>query len=222
MSRHNRERRKGKGKGKRLVQVAVVPLTPSTSAIGVSIRREGDDGPAVIAPDEARTIACQIEEGDPGTAAALRDTARAVEQALADPGMPAGALPVWPKITGPHALRDWAERYRKEFRAVYREAVRAGWGAGTVVIATPATESLDDPPPGFDLKSRADARRLLGPVKMGGSLDDPPNPGMFYVVATKASGRFQGTFVGMLPVPGPSEALPTVTALPPPCNPSTN
>jgi hypothetical protein len=133
------------------------------------------------------------------------------------PGMPDGALPLAPTSTGPEALRDWVSRHSDAFRSTYREAVRAGWAAGTVVVATPATESLDDPPAGFALGGPADARRVLAAAlpSPGLALGVAP-PGMFYVVATCAGGRFRGTFVGLLPSPGPDEPLLAMAALSPP------
>jgi hypothetical protein len=136
------------------------------------------------------------------------------------PGMPDAALPLAPTSTGPEALRDWAGRHIGAFRLAYREAVRAGWAASTLVVATPATESLDDPPAGFALRGPADARRLLGAVLPSPRLAvGVAPPGMFYVIATGNCGRFQGTFVGLLPSPGPDEPLPAMAALPPPCCP---
>jgi hypothetical protein len=127
------------------------------------------------------------------------------------------------KVAGPEALRDWVSRHSDAFRSAYREAVRAGWAAGTVVLATPATESLDDPPAGFALRGPADARRVLAAAlpSPGLALGVAP-PGMFYVIATCTCGKFQGTFVGLLPSPGPEEPLPAMAAFPPPCRPDRN
>jgi hypothetical protein len=139
------------------------------------------------------------------------------------PGMPDGALPLAPTSTGPEALRDWVSRHSDAFRSAYREAVRSGWAAATVVVATPVTESLDDPPCGFALRDPADAPRLLAAGRRSPRLAvGVAPPGMFHVVATCKGGRFRGTFVGLLPSPGPDEPLPAMAALPPPCCPGWN
>lgn len=80
MSKHNRERREKN----RRVQVTIVPKTPTMAAIGVGIWLGHEGGKTVIAPDEARTIACQIEQEDPNTAAQLRKCAADMEMVLAD------------------------------------------------------------------------------------------------------------------------------------------
>jgi hypothetical protein len=198
MSSHNNRLNSGTGKGKRVVKVLVAPETEMLSRVGVGIGFEGEPLTA-IAPDEARTIALRIQRDDPALARALRDTAAAVDQVLAHPERPEGLLPVRPIITGPAALRDWTRRHREAFRDAYRAAPSGG-----VVWATPTTESLDDPPraEATDVLSREAATEALARLNLDGTAD-PPQPGMFYVIASRESGRFQGTFVGMLPVPGP-------------------
>jgi hypothetical protein len=51
---------------------------------------------------------------------------------------------------------------------------------------------------------RGAATAALARLNMDGT-NDPPPPGMFYVIASRESGRFKGTFVGMLPIPGPQD-----------------
>lgn len=186
------------GKGKRVVKVLVVPDTETLSRVGVGIGFEGESL-TPIAPDEARTIALRFAADDPALARALCDTAAVVDQVLAHPEKPEAALPVRPRITGPAALRDWTRRHREAFRDAYRAAPPGG-----VVWATPTTESLDDPPTAgaTEVLSRETATEALARLNMDGTAD-PPGPGLFYVIASRESGRFQGTFVGMLPVPGP-------------------
>jgi hypothetical protein len=169
----------------------------------------------VIATDEARTIAAQIEDEDPKAAADLVRFAGLVDNLLA--GKVSGELAakisgeiemVPPKIVGPDALQDWVGRYRDNFRGAYRHAVAAGYAEDTVVWGMPRTESLDDQPVAFDLRSWPSARNLLAKVGMGRSLDDSPPEEMFAVVASKGAGRFKGTFVGWLPKPAAGELLP--------------
>ncbi len=186
------------GKGKRVVRVLVTPETETLSRVGVGIGFEGEPLTA-LAPDEARTIALRVAGDDPALARALCDTAAAVDQVLARPEKPEGVLPVRPKITGPAALRDWARRHREAFRDTYRAAPPGG-----VVWATPTTESLDDPPTAgaTEVTNREAATAALARLDMDGT-EDPPPPGMFYVIASRESGRFKGTFVGLLPAPVP-------------------
>jgi hypothetical protein len=73
-------------------------------------------------------------------------------------------------------------------------------------VAEPVTESLDDPPrpETTGVMDRGAATAALARLNMDG-INDPPQPGMFYVIASRESGRFKGTFVGMLPIPGPQD-----------------
>jgi hypothetical protein len=200
MSGRDNRPNSGAGKGKRVVRVLVVPESPTLSRVGVGIGFEGESLTA-LAPDEARTISLRFAGDDPALARALRDTAAAVDQVLAHPEKPEGVLPVRPKVTGPEALRDWTRRHREAFRNAYRAAPPGG-----VVVAEPATESLDDPPTPemTEVMDREAATAALARLNMDGT-DDPPPPGMFYVIASREAGRFQGTFVGMLPIPGPQD-----------------
>ena len=200
MSRHNRERRQRNKGPRRTVSVGIEADTPTHSRMGVCIGWEGDEaGKTVIAPDEARTMAAKLEGVDPDTARKLRTVADGLPHVLAamrEQGY--GVSLVDPKITGPHALGEWLERWREQVRAGYREALAAGYPANSVVWATPLTESLDDPPVSFNLHSPAEAREMLNKVssKPGDSMT--PLPGSFFVVASRAEGRFKGTYTGVL------------------------
>jgi hypothetical protein len=193
--------------GKRTCLIGIVPDRPDHCWIGVLIRRgEGDKG-TVIAPDEARTIALDIEDGDPKVAAQLRELADGVEGILKGvvkgkkfPGL-RGASVVRPKITGPEALRDWVQRWRRQFQNAYAHARTAGWHPAVVMVATPQTESLDDPPTNIRNFDPGAANGLLAKVKLPPDVRDTPPDG-FYVIATRGDGRFQGTFVGILPTAG--------------------
>jgi hypothetical protein len=207
----------------RIVKIGIVPETPTRSRLGVSIARAGDT-PVVIAADEARTLACGMEDEDPQTAAKLRSAADDVEKVLHKPQLVGQVRMVEPKITGPDALRDWVRRYRDLFRGAFRSGLEQGSGKDVVVWAAPPAESLDDPPAGFKIVPRAEARRLLDTElkSLRGSLDDRAGAGLFYVLASREGGRFKGTFVGMLPVPAAGEHLPPAIALDPPGGPDRN
>jgi hypothetical protein len=179
-------------------------LTSSTSGLGVCISR-GDGGQTVIAPDEARTIACTIEDEDSEAATKLRHYAGEVEKIFANPKRPAGMVPVPPKITGAEALRYWTMRYRTHFAAAYRQAGIED----AVILASPQTESLDDPPTDFRYASLTVANEILKTVHA--RPEGPPHPGQFYVLATRSEGRFEGSFLGMMPAPSADADLPAVT-----------
>jgi hypothetical protein len=68
-------------------------------------------------------------------------------------------------------------------------------------------ESLDDPPTGGQLCPRHMARRSVRRAYPESEwiLDDPPNPGHFYLLATREAGRFNGTVIMMLPISGPDD-----------------
>jgi hypothetical protein len=124
----------------------------------------------------------------------------------------------WRGPSGPEALLEWVRRWRDLFKAGYRQALAEGYLPDVVVWAMPRTASLEDPPLGFDLLRRDEARRKVNwqlPC-VRGTLDDPPNPGMFYIVASRAEGRFKGTLVAMLPVPEDGDDLPPVAPVNPP------
>jgi hypothetical protein len=113
-------------------------------------------------------------------------------------------------LFGPYALEEWVWRFRAAFRSAYRHH------PGKVIWAMPRTESLKDPPLGFDIVTREEAHQRLKSLRAfrdGTGLEGPPRGGMFYVVASRAEGRFRGTFIGMLPVPGPDESLPPTGSL---------
>jgi hypothetical protein len=113
--------------------------------------------------------------------------------------------------SGPELLLEWVHRFRDLFRSCYRNVK-----PGSVVWAMPRTESPHDPPLGFDVVSRQEAHdrlKRLPPFRNGTGLESPPLAGAFYVVASRAEGRFRGTFVGMLSAPGPGELLPPTVAL---------
>jgi hypothetical protein len=159
----------------------------------------------VVAPDEARTIAFQLEDEDPSAACQLLELAHAVEELL--PQMTAGTVLVAPKITEGDALAAWAERHRKYFRAAYRQA----GGNGVVIMSSPGTQSLDDPPSLLRHMSMAVANAVLQSLHM--RPEGPPKHGHFYVIATCEKGRFQGTCVAMLAVPKESDYLPSVNVV---------
>jgi hypothetical protein len=203
MSRYRREKKRGGDEGDRTVKLGVEVDTPTHSYIGVMISR-GDNGKTVIAPDEARTMAVQIEDEDPATAVLLRKYADAAEfcvkkDGLRDKGTEVSVVP--PKITGPHALGEWVGRYRNTLRGAYQEAVSHGLPFDVVVFVTPTTESLDAEPQPVDIKflTPAEANELLAHVHMKPSRFENP-PGAFYVLASRSEGRFKGTFQGILSV----------------------
>jgi hypothetical protein len=193
--------------------MAIVPRTPSRSALGVMIGFEGEGKGTVIAPDEARTIALEIEGSDPGVAAEMRKYADEVESCVRgekSSHFPPGGLEiVGPKLTGPEALRDWSQRYRKHFQAAYRKA-----GQGQVLLATPRTQSLDDAPAVFSFCGLDVANAIIQAIAL------PPNRaagrGRFLLVSTCEQGRFQGTFVGELPIAPADAVLPEVDVKPVP------
>jgi hypothetical protein len=171
------------------------------------VGREGDAQGIVLAPDEARTMALNLEQEDPTTAANLREVAQFVEESVrAGVGLKPspGVELVAPRITGPAALRDWTQRYPQHFQAAYRVV----GGNGCVVLVTPATESLDDPPTEFRHTTDDIASALL--VQWNMNPIPSASPGHFYVIASCRAGRFQGTFLGMLPIPGRTAILPDV------------
>jgi hypothetical protein len=112
-------------------------------------------------------------------------------------------------------------------RACYRAAIASGYSADCLLWLMPRSESLDDPPLGADIQTVVEARaRLRQGIStrnlrdsLCASLKDPPRPGYFYVVGSKAEGRFKGTFVGMLPIPHADEKLPPSLSLMPPVPP---
>src|SRR5262245_36122661 len=98
--------------------------------------------------------------------------------------------------TGPHALQEWVQRWHPLFRSAYRTALAKGYPPSFVVWAMPLTERVVDPPVGFDVQSREEASATLRRLpSVATSLDDPPWAGYFYIVASRAEGRFKGTFV---------------------------
>jgi hypothetical protein len=197
MSQHRRsKKRKG---GKRTVKLGIVPHTPTHNYVGVMIER-GDSGGTVIAPDEARTIALQFDDDDPGLAAELRRLADMAEELVRLPRVQAigdGVSIVPPKITGPHALQDWVRRWAETFREAYKRFRDAGVPLPFVVWATPYTESLDDPPEQFDAHDPDRSRERLAILKMTKKNWDTM-PDNFYVVASRSHGRFKGTLVAIL------------------------
>jgi hypothetical protein len=224
MSRESRRRRaENKGKGKRYARVTVVAHKPTLIGVGIGYGEEQPE--TVIPPDEARTLACKFERNEPELAKQLREAAASVDEVLNHPDISGlGAIPVSPKMTGPEALRDWVYRHREYFRNGYRVCP-----PGSVMWVMPLTESLDDPPQLVELLPSAveDERgRITGPVRieaavhvmtrdeateqlarvgMSDGTKDPPPPGCFYVVASRKEGRFKGTFVGYLTIPGPQD-----------------
>jgi hypothetical protein len=196
----------------RRVAVGIVPHRPNHSYIGVMIETGPEKKPTsqtVIAPDEARTLA--EKEENPHIAQCLRRIADFIEkESRREPFLAKGTLIIPPKITGPEALNYWAERHHARIQSVYRTAVQNGSSADSVVWVMPTTDSLDDPPLAAELCRLNDARDRVEriPTMEPGSLDDPPRPGYFYVVASREAGRFKGTIVAMLPIPGPDEVLP--------------
>jgi hypothetical protein len=184
------------------VKIGVVPVSPKHRQIGVMLRR-GPDSEVVVAPDEARTIAADIEDEDPDTATRLREVAKAVEEFVRK-GLPPGGgsvAVVRPKITGPEALLDWVWRWWRDFQRAYQSARAQGWPATTVVAATPTTQSLDDPPAAFHFFRPAEVNAILVTLNLGPQSRNVP-PDAFFVLATCAGGRFQGAFAGILPASG--------------------
>jgi hypothetical protein len=112
-------------------------------------------------------------------------------------------------VTGPEALRDWTRRHREHFQAAYRKA-----GGGHVILSTPRTESLDDPPGECSFCGLDVANAIIQAVAL------PPNRaagrGRFLLVSTCEQGRFKGTFVGELPIAPADAVLPEVDVKPVP------
>jgi hypothetical protein len=194
----------------RHVSLGVEPLSPDKATVGVLLGWGESDPVGLVPVDEARTLACTWAEENPDLAARLREVADAVDAFLASPQGSLGAVPASPKFTGAHALKEWVARYHKHFQAAYRQA----GGGYAVVLATPGTESLDDPPPDFRHLGPAAADAFLAAVRM--SPVGPPDACCFHLIASRQEGRFRGTFVGMLPVPEAGADLPAVEVAPVP------
>jgi hypothetical protein len=203
----------------REVLVGILPMTPTKSAIGVMIRR-GDDE-RVMPPDEARALAEEMEvSGEPADLVArLRDVAEKLpmmvrELAASGPGL--GCTVVGPRQTGPHALRSWVVRHHRAFRAAWLRALDLGAVPSDVILmATPGTESMDDPPLAVEVRSRRDASPPDGAPATYCDLvrtaaEGAPPEGFFDIVASAGSGRFKGTTHCqlMLEIPGSSGPLP--------------
>jgi hypothetical protein len=225
MSRESRRRREGKKRGKRYARLALVTTFPDPEPkVGVevgwgkpgdaniTVTAEGHENAGVVPPDEARTLADLYAGDDPGVARQLRKAAGDVDRVLAHPDTK--HLKAVPSvITGPRALLEWVGRHRDLFRLAYRTCP-----PGSVLWAMPQTESLDDPPvttaalgdtglglisSTLQVLSREEATEELARVGMSDSTRGAAPPGYFYVVASRTEGRFQGTFVGCLSLPGP-------------------
>jgi hypothetical protein len=188
---------------KRNCSILVTALTPTTSAIGVQIWTDSDTGKVTIAPDEARTIALRIEGDDPEAAADLCKAAMLCETMIAKSTDESSVIPARPAITGANALADWVRRHRLHFRAAYKQA-----GKDAVIIAHPATESLDDPPGELWKTDLEGASNVLRQVHLRSATQAAA--GRFNVMATCGQGRFCGTFLGELPVDEPGDVLPEV------------
>src|SRR5262245_17849869 len=117
-------------------------------------------------------------------------------------------------VDGPDALLAWGARWPGLFRAGYGAAVGSGGPPTTVVLAMPRTESLEDPPVGFDLQPYDEADEFCRKLT-GNPLGAAPS-GAFNFIISRAAGRFRGTVTGLLPVPKPGEVLPLAAYTPPP------
>jgi hypothetical protein len=101
-------------------------------------------------------------------------------------------------------------RWRPQFREYFRAAVAAAGSPDLVIMATPHTERIADPPTPADLliQERSVVRQAwrLAMPSVQLDLDAPARDGMFYVLASCKRGRFQGTFLGMLTIEEPQQA----------------
>jgi hypothetical protein len=223
MGKQSRRKRNRPTPDNREVVVAIVPRTDGLEDIGVGIRR-GRDG-TVLAPDEARAFAEELEAGgdDPAVIAGLREYADRIPEFVAVANGEFGFAQcriIGPMQTGPHALRAWAIRHRRLFQAAYRKAIRRGLSRDDLIIwGMPATESMDDPPRALDLIDRRDwappddAGPVVGPI-LEQARRERPRPGYFDVIVSRVAGRFQGTCHAMMPMPRDDEALPVAPFTP--------
>jgi hypothetical protein len=122
------------------------------------------------------------------------------------------------RLRGPGLLEAWVRKHYRVIQSFYREAASGSRDPKIVVWITPRTEELRDPPVGADWYSRREAQDILDQKlpALRGALADPPLAGRFYVVASRSAGRFQGSVVGMVPIPDGDADLPPVHTLPVP------
>jgi hypothetical protein len=175
------ERKRDREPQERRVKLGIVPHKPNHSYLGVLIEMGPEKKPTsqtVIAPDEARTLA--EKEDDPHIARCLRKVADFVKkESRRDPRLAKETSIIPPKITGPEALRYWANRHHPQIQSVYRTAVQQGASPNSVVWLMPGSNSLDDPPPAAEVCRLDDAKTRLQkiPTINPEILDEPPRPG---------------------------------------------
>jgi hypothetical protein len=114
---------------------------------------------------------------------------------------------------GPIGLQEWVLSFPEHWKAGYQAAMKMGYPEDCVLMATPHNDKIDKPPEAFKVYTRAELAKAL--PTMAESLSTPPNPGTFYVCPSKSNGKYQGTVVAMLRVPGEIEKaqLPKVAIL---------
>ena len=113
-----------------------------------------------------------------------------------------------PELPGPEGLKRWTLSFPEHWASAYRAARKLRQPADIVVSSTPHNDRTSTPPRSLHILTRAEAARMV--PRLAASLSQPAEKGMFYVMATKRFGRLQGSFLGMLSVPGEDEDLPTV------------
>lgn len=114
-----------------------------------------------------------------------------------------------PGPSGAPGLQRWVLNHVPHWQSFYREARRRGWPADIIVSATPNDDRVDVPPDHFAPIPRVNRGTITSRVTtLRGSFDRPPGPGLFYVLASKSTGRLKGSFVGMLSVPSDDAELP--------------
>jgi hypothetical protein len=114
---------------------------------------------------------------------------------------------------GPTGLQEWILSFPDHWKAGYQAAMKMGYPQDCVLVATPHNDKINKPPEAFQVYTRAELSKAL--PTMAGSLSTPANVGTFYVCPSKSNGKYQGTVVAMLPVPGEVEkaGLPKVAIL---------
>jgi hypothetical protein len=115
---------------------------------------------------------------------------------------------------GPEGLRDWVMEHYRHFQAACRQAMGRGIATRDLVIwANPHDDSMTTPPLLVELIDRTTWEPQAGMPETVRKLIDHaranrPPAGLFDVIASRANGRFQGTFHGQLRIPDEGVSLP--------------